>query len=176
MASDTTSTLSGVESTAQGRAAIWSRRGFLLALALFVGAGLLGLLGVHTTTTSTEEGGWSVDVKHAAVARAGLDVPWQVTVRHPGGFGKEITLAVTGSYFAMFETQGWRPAPSDETRDGDTYYMTFTAPSGDTFVVSYDAYIQPAAQRGHAGTVAVLDGGADAPSVATVDFQTTLLP
>ena len=169
-------TLEGLEDTAHGRGAIWARRAFLLALAAFVLAGLLGLLGVHTTTTSSASGGWTVSVRHASIARAGLDVPWQVTVRHPGGFGDEVTLAVTGSYFDIFETQGFSPAATEETRDADTWYLTFTAPPGETFVVSYDAYIQPAAQRGQAGTVTVLDGGPEAAAVATVDFRTRLLP
>ena len=170
------STIESIESTAQGRTAVWSRRAFLLVLTAFVLAGLLGLLGVHTTTTSSASGGWAISVKHAAIARAGLDVPWQVTVRHPGGFGDEITLAVTGAYFDLFETQGLRPAASDETRGGETWYLTFTAPPGDTFVVAYDAYVQPAAQRGGSGTVTVLDGGPEAAPVAAVHFRTRLLP
>lgn len=167
------STLSGVETTARGGLAIWGRRGFLLLLLLFVVAGLLGFLGVRTSTAHTEADGWTVAVEHATVARAGLDVPWQVTVTHPGGFGKELTLAVTGDYFDIFETQGFSPEPSDETRDGQTLYLTFQAPPGDTFVVAYDAYIQPSAQTGRDGTVAVM---VDGDRVATTDFRTRLLP
>jgi len=39
-------------------------------------------------------------------------------VTHPGGLGKEVTLAISGDYLNIFETQGFHPTPSDETRDG----------------------------------------------------------
>lgn len=168
-----TSTLSGIETTGEGSIAAWSRRGFLIVLALFVIAGLLGFLGVRTSTARTEMAGWSLTVEHATTARTGLDVPWQVTVNHPGGFGQELTLAVTGDYFEIFESQGFDPEPSDETRDGHTLYLTFQAPPGDTFVVAYDAYVQPSAQAGRDGTVAVM---VDGEPVAATDFRTRLLP
>jgi hypothetical protein len=169
-----TSTLSGIETTTpQGGLAVWGRRAFLLLLLCFILAGLLGLLGVRTSTARTEMDGWTVSVEHAAIARSGLDVPWQVTVTHPGGFGKELTLAVTGDYFDIFESQGFDPEPSDETSDGQTLYLTFQAPAGDTFVLSYDAYVQPSAQIGRDGTVAVL---VDGERVAATDFRTRLLP
>ena len=166
-------TIEGLETRAQGHAAIWTKRGFLALLLALVLVGVAGFLGVRTTTASDDADGWEVHVRHAEVARAGLDVPWEVTVHHEGGFGKEVVLAVTGDYFDIFETQGFTPEPSDATRDADTLLLTFTAPPGDTFVVAYDAYIQPAAQQGADGTVAVLDGGT---RVASVDFSTTVLP
>lgn len=166
-------TIVGLETRAQGTVAIWSRRGFLALLLVFVLLGLAGFLGVRTATETADSGGWQLSLEHASVARAGLDVPWQVTVTHPGGFGKELTLAVTGAYFDIYETQGFRPEPSDMTRDQDTLYLTFAAPPGDTFVLMYDAYIQPASQVGRGGTLSVMDGGA---RVATVDFHTTLMP
>lgn len=169
----TTSTLSDLETSSPRHLAAWLRRLFLLALLLFVLAGLFGLLGVRTTTASSDEAGWTLTVEHASIARAGLDVPWQVTVTHPDGFAKELTLAVTGDYFEIFESQGFDPEPSDETRDGQTLYLTFTAPPGDTFVVAYDAYVQPSAQTGRDGTVAVM---VDGERVAATDFRTRLLP
>lgn len=166
-------TIEGLETRAQGHAAIWTKRGFLVLLLVFVLTGVAGLLGVRTTTASDDADGWELHLRHAQVARSGLDVPWEVTVHHEGGFGKEVVLAVTGDYFDIFETQGFTPEPSDATRDADTLLLTFTAPPGDTFVVAYDAYIQPAAQQGADGTLAVLDGGT---RVASVDFSTTVLP
>jgi hypothetical protein len=169
-----TSTLAGVDSDPQSSAALWGRRGFLLALLALVIAGLLGVLGVHAVTRGTDELGWRVSLTYAGTARPGLDVPWEVTVTHPGGFGKSLTLAITGSYFDIFETQGFHPTPSDETRDGNTLYLTFAPPpSGDTFVVAYDAYIQPASQSGSGGTVAVVSGGR---KLAAVPFTTHVWP
>jgi len=166
-------TIGELETPAQGRHGTWSRRGFLALLLVFVLAGLTGLLGVRTATETDESAGWGLSLHHATTARAGLDVPWQVTVTHVGGFDKELTLAVTGDYFDIYETQGFTPDPADATRSGDTLYLTFTAPAGDTFVVAYDAYIQPSSQVGRGGTLSVLDGG---DPVATVHFDTTLLP
>src|SRR3954453_3010996 len=166
-------TIENLETRAQGAAAIWSRRGFLVLLLVFVLAGAAGLLGVRTATDSAAGDGWTLELDHATTARAGLDVPWQVPVTPPGGFGKDLTLAVTGDYFDIFETQGFHPDPSDSTRNGDTLYLTFAAPPGDTFVVAYDAYIQPASQVGRGGSVSVMTDGR---RVATVDFETTLLP
>ena len=168
-----TSTLDDVDFGPPRPAAAWARRAFLTFLLVVVLLGVTGLLGVHSTTASASQDGWTVDVEYPAIARAGLDVPWTVKVTHPGGFGDQVTLAVKGSYFEIFETQGWQPSPSDETRDGDTWYLTFNAPEGDTFVVAYDAYIQPSSQRGREGWVAVMDSGR---RLATVPFRTVLLP
>jgi hypothetical protein len=153
--------------------ALWVRRDMLTAMALVVAADLLSLLGVHTSSVSAEHDGYAVTVHYPSVARAGLDTPWQVTVSHPGGFGKQVILAVTGSYFNIFETQGFHPNPSDETRDGTTLYLTFTAPPGDTFVVDFDAYIQPASQQGRSATLTVIDGGS---AKVSVDYRTRLMP
>jgi hypothetical protein len=169
-----TSTLAGVATDPQSGVALWGRRGFLLAVLGLVVAGLLGALGVHAVTRSAADTGWDLSLRYAETARPGLDVPWQVTVTHPGGFGKTLTLAVTGDYFDIFETQGFHPDPSTETRDADTLYLTFTPPAhGETFVLAYDAYIQPASQVGAGGTVAVLEDGR---RVAEVPFTTDLWP
>jgi hypothetical protein len=155
------------------RTALWARRVVLSVLALVVVADLLGLLGVHTSTATASRGGYYMSLRYPGVARAGLDIEWQVTVNHPGGFGKELTLGVTGDYFDIFETQGFHPEPSAETRDGHTLYLTFDAPPGDTFVVYYDAYIQPASQQGKSARVAVIDHGRPA---VWIDYRTRLVP
>jgi hypothetical protein len=142
-------------------------------LAVVVAASLAGLLGVHTGTATAERDGYTMTLRYPTIARAGLDVEWQVTVTHPGGFGKELTLAVTGDYFDIFETQGFHPQPSDETRDAHTLYLTFTAPPGDTFVLYYDAYIQPASQQGKSARVALMSQGAPA---VWIDYRTRLVP
>jgi hypothetical protein len=168
------STLTGFESSRQERTAAWGRRGVLGLLLVIVVAGTSGLFGVRTSARVDVSGEYTLSVEHASIARAGLDVPWQVTVRREGGFGKTITLAVTGDYFDIYETQGFTPEPSASVRDGDTLYLTFDAPQGDTFIVDYDAYIQPASQRGQSATVSVVD--ADLLPVAAVNIDTFLLP
>ncbi|MBI9115928.1 hypothetical protein [Sanguibacter suaedae] len=135
--------------------------------------GLFGVLGVRSTTASASGGGYELSVEHASLARTGLDVPWSVRVDRPDGFDEDITLAVTSEYFEMYETQGLDPAPAEETADGTWRYWTFSPPPGTTFTVDFDAYVQPAAQTGRSGTVAVL---VDGEQVVSVDFATRLLP
>lgn len=168
------STLEGVETRPEGRHGLWSRRVFLVALALFVGAGLLGLLGVRTTTTTASSEGYTLSLEHATIARAGLDVPFAVELTHPGGFDESIVLAVTGDYFDIYETQGFAPEPSRQVRDADMLYLTFDAPKGDVFRFSYDAYIQPSSQRGRSGEVSLLTSSGE--ERITIPFRTRLLP
>ncbi len=164
--------VAGIDDRTQERA-FAVRRGAAALLTLLVLAALLGLLGVRTSEVSAEEGGWALTVRYPAIARAGLDTPWEVTVTSDEGFGNEVTLAVTGAYFDLFETQGFHPEPADSTRDGSTLYLTFTAPESNTLVVAYDAYIQPASQLGEAATVAVVDGTTP---LVEVHYRTRLLP
>ncbi len=128
---------------------------------------------MKTEQAVAEQDGYRLSLQYPAVARAGLDVRWQVTVEHSGGFDKELTLAVTGDYFDIYETQGFWPEPSATKRDGDTMYLTFDAPDGDTFVFDYDAYIQPSSQVGRDATVALLVDGQER---VTVDSDTRLVP
>jgi hypothetical protein len=165
--------LADVDESPTGRA-VWGRRLFITALFVLVGSGLAGFLGVRTSTSTATEGDYELSLDYASVARAGLDVPWQVTVTRTGGYDKELVLAVTGDYFDIYETQGFTPDPSAATRDADTLYLTFDAPQGEVFTVSYDAYIQPSSQRGNDGTVSVIGPGGE--PMATVDFDTWLWP
>jgi hypothetical protein len=160
--------------TANLPATVWARRAALGLMALLVLADLLSLLGVHASETTTTRSGYTMTLRYPGLARAGLDVPWQLTVTRPGGFGKQLTIAVTGDYFNLFETQGFHPQPSDETRDAQYLYLTFTPPSdGDTFSVYFDAYIQPSSQLGSSARVAVVQGGRQA---AWIDYRTWLWP
>ena len=67
---------------------------------------------MRTTTADASDNGWSVQLEYALVARSGLDVPFTATVRHEGGFGDVVTLALTGDYLDIYETQGFHPEPS----------------------------------------------------------------
>ena len=158
----------------EGPGAVWGRRAVMTGIAAFVLVGLTGRLGVHTTTHTADEDGYRLSLRFATVARSGLDVPWTVTVVADAGFSDTVTLAVTGDYFDIYESQGFFPEPSASVRNGDTLFLTFDSPGGDTFVVSYDAYIQPASQQGRDGSVGVVTD--DGRTVARVGFRTRLLP
>jgi hypothetical protein len=167
------STLGDVKDAAEIRRGRLGRRLGTAAIAVFVAAGLVGVFGVRTGSVSASGGGYRLTVEYPAVARAGLDTLWRVTVHHPGGFDGPITIATTADYFDIFETQGFYPGPSDETVDGDRYLQTFEPPTGDTFVLTFDAYVQPASQTGRTATTAVVVGGRDAVSVS---YRTRLVP
>lgn len=149
------------------------RRVLVALLTAIVVAGAAGLFGVRSSEATAAADGWTVSVTYASVARAGLDVPWQVVVRREGGFTRPVVVAVTADYFDIYEEQGLDPAPATETADGERLYWTFEPPPGDELTVDFDAYIQPASQLGASGEVAVLEGGAE---VVTVPFRTWLVP
>ena len=166
------STTAGIP-TSNRPASVWARRSMLALMALITLAALLTTFGVHSSQASTNALGYRVDVVYPRVARAGLDVPWEATVTRDGGFGSTVRVAVSAHYFDLYEGQGFRPEPSDETREGDTWYLTFAAPPGDTFRVYFDAYIQPGSQVGRSGWFAVVDSGR---LVARTHFSTWLWP
>lgn len=167
------STLQGITGDGKHPLAVWGRRVFLLLVLLLVIAGVTGFLGVRRASTSASAGGYRLSLQYPRIARAGLDVPWQVTVTHPGGFSGPVVLEATGSYFDIFESQGITPQPSAETQSDTWWRLTFDPPPGETLVVSFDMYVQPSSRRGRSGSLRVLDHGSPA---ASVDFTTTLVP
>jgi len=151
----------------------WGRRIGVLVLSAIVLLGAFGFFGVRSRTVDATGDGYTLHVTYPQTARAGLDVPWRAEVQHTGGFGKELTVAVSADYFRMFETQGFYPTPDHVGDDGTFVYMTFDNPVGDKFVVDYDAYIQPAAQLGKSATVEVIVAH---DVVVTAHLKTWLLP
>jgi hypothetical protein len=167
------STIEGLGAPPAARLRTLGSRAALMLLFLVVLAGSTSQLGVRTATATASGGGYTLELDYPRVARAGLDVTWRATVHRGGGFGKTVALSVSGDQFDIYETQGFFPQPDSETRDGENLILTFVAPPGETFVLSYDAYIQPSSQRGKASTMSVLDQGTP---VATVAFSTWLAP
>ncbi len=149
------------------------RRAAVAALTLFVLAGAVGVFGVRTRTATAEAEGYRLEVRHASISRAGLDTPWRVTVHHSGGFDGPVTLATDLEYFGLFESQGFTPEPDAETTGTRYLYQEFAPPPGDTLTVEFDAYIQPAAQRGRrAQTSLIIDGR----EITAVSYRTRLMP
>ena len=170
VADSTLTDLRTVDQNTRGRAI---RRGTVAFLAIIVLLGGVGAFGVRTTSVRTVAGGYELSVTYAAVSRAGLDTPWTVRVHRAGGFPGPIVLATTSDYFELFETQGLTPEPDSETTGERYTYQTFSPPPGDTLVVTFDAYIQPASQHGRPASTALLVEGRE---VARVDYRTRLAP
>ncbi|HET8591473.1 MAG TPA: hypothetical protein VFM01_17695 [Nakamurella sp.] len=153
---------------------LWARRATVTLLCLILIAAGTGWMGVHSSTVTATADGYTLQVHYARVARAGLDVPFTVRVTAAEPIEHQIVLGITADYFRMFETQGFYPDPADATTDAGTVYLTFDPPPhGNTLVVDYDAYIQPAAQIGKDATISVILGGVRRVSVTV---HTTLLP
>ena len=163
--------VTGVERNRRGHI---GRRVALSVVALIVAAGATGWLGVHAQTTTASSAGYHLSVTYPRVARAGLDIPWELRLTSANGFDGDITIAISADYYDIFEFQGMHPEPSDETSDGNFVYLTFSPPkTGDVFTTSLDTYVQPAAQLGrHAITTAEVDGHV----VGKVSYTTTVVP
>jgi len=106
-------------------------------------------------------GAYALTLTYPKVARAGLDVPRDLTVRKPGSSSEPVVIVVESDCFDIFETQGWTPEPSAETSDASRTYMTVDPPRGDTLTLGFDTYIQPSSQLGHSGSVSVSEKGVD---------------
>jgi len=150
-----------------------ARRIVLALLTLVILAAAAGLLGVKSSTVSTSGGGYEMKLEYAAIARAGLDVPFDLTLTHAGGFDSDIVLAVTADYFDIFEHQGVSPAPDTETSEGSMVYLTFPAPQGEEFRMAYDVYIQGSSQVGASGEVWLV---VDDEPLLRISFTTVLVP
>jgi hypothetical protein len=173
-AKDDDSTLGPIRSMRLAKRARSGRRVAIALLWLIVVAGAVGLLGVHSRTVSATGGGLRASLTYAGIARAGWDVPWRLAVTKDGGFGDgTITVAVSRSFFDIYETQGFHPAPDGETSDDRYVYLEFAPPPGDTLVVDYDAYIQPTAQVGRRSDLKVITDGEERLSL---DWHTFLFP
>jgi hypothetical protein len=157
---DDDSTLGPIRSVRVADRARRGRRLAIVLLWLIVVAGATGLLGVHSRTTSARAGGVHASLTYAGIARAGWDVPWHLEITKEGGFGTgTVTVAVSQSFFDIYETQGFHPSPDSETSDGRYVYLGFAPPPGDTLAIDYDAYIQPTSQLGrHSDLKVLLDG------------------
>jgi hypothetical protein len=167
------STLHDVRREGAEPRSVLARRVGTVLLALVVLAGLLGFLGDRNGTAEGNGAGYTLQLDYAVSSRPGLDVPWHLEISNPEGFSQELTIAVTADYFDLYETQGWHPEPTEQTRDGEWLYLTFAMPDVTTFELSYDAYIQPNRVLPGSGEVAVV---VDGERTATVPFRTFLFP
>jgi hypothetical protein len=147
----------------------------VMALAALDGVGAVDAVGPDTTTVRARGGEVSLTVRHATVTRPALATPLEITVTRAGGFGgQDVEVAITTDYLLLFDLNGILPAPAEETADGDRQVWTFSPPEGDTLRIVYEARIEPAAQGGRSGRVAVL--GAGGQDEVAVSFTTSVRP
>jgi len=158
------------------RPAVRRQRGILygssvVALAL-LGLSFAGTYGVQSRTVRAEEGPLALTVRYGSVSRPALATPFDIEVRRTR-FDGPVTVAITGEYLRMWDENGLLPAPASETTEGPWLVWEFDPPEGDALRVTYDARIEPAAQKGERGRVEVREQGV---AVVDVAFETTVLP
>jgi hypothetical protein len=145
----------------------------IIGLAVLDGLGVADVYGVDTATAEASGGGYDLAVRYGTVTRPALATPFEIVVTRDGGFDGPITIAVDRDYLTMWDENGLVPAPSAETSDDQWVEWEFDPPTGETLAVFYDARIEPAAQSGRAGRVAILE---DDRTVVEVRFETRVLP
>lgn len=147
----------------------------LVGLAVVDAAGLVDVYGVDTDHVRADGGGYQLDVRYGTLSRPALATPLEITVVRDGGFDGPVPVAISTEYLSIWDENGLDPDPASSTTDGEWLIWEFEPPPrGDTLTVSFDGRIEPAAQRGKPGRVAVLDGAGN--EAVSVSFRTRVLP
>ena len=147
----------------------------LVGLAVVDAAGFADVYGVDTDHVRADGGGYALDVRYGTLSRPALATPLEITVVRAGGFDGPVTVAISAEYLSIWDENGLDPDPASSTTEGDWLIWEFDPPlRGDTLSVSFDGRIEPAAQRGKRGRVAVLDDAGN--EAVSVSFQTRVLP
>ncbi len=166
-------TTTGVASLQQARRGRLARGVMVLALLVFVALGATGVFGVKTSTVSASGGGYTLTVAYPHVVRPGLAIGWEARVTRAGGFDGPIDLATTLGYFSLFDFNNLQSLPESVSNRGELVVWQFQAPAGDTLIVSLDARLAPAVQKGGSATTSVLVQGVP---VVSVHYKTRVMP
>jgi hypothetical protein len=145
-------------------------------LSVFIGLALAGVFGVRTSEKAGAEGRFELEVAYASRTRPGLATPWSVTLKTQDGrpIGRPVVIATTSAYFAMFDENGLDPDPDASWTDAQRVYWEFQpASDASTFIVSFDARIEPGVQAGRSGATSLVVDDRD---VITVRYRTEVLP
>jgi len=145
----------------------------VMALGVVDAVGWLDVYGVDTARVRASGGGYELEVQYGTVSRPALATPFEIVVTRAGGFAGPVTVAVDERYLELWDANAIVPAPSGEISADDWVRWEFDPPAGDVLRIFYDGRIEPAAQSGRSGRVAVLDDGTP---VVEVDFHTRVLP
>jgi hypothetical protein len=150
-----------------------ARRVGLAAIGLLVLLGLANVVGVRVATAAAAADGFTLEVTYAKVTRSGLETPWKVEVRAPGGFEGPVTIATSARYFERFDFNQWYPEPSSTIVRGDLLVLTFERPEGDVLLVRFDGRASPTFGLGSAATTTLDTEGLPELSVG---YRTVVMP
>ncbi len=145
----------------------------LMLLTVLDGIDLFDVWGVDDARARASGGGFELTVRHPRVTRAALASPFDIEVRHAGGFEGPVTVAVDRDYLRLWDINYIHPTPASEIGEGEWVIWEFDPPAGDVLKVSMDARLEPAVQSGATGQVAVLVDGAP---VVEVTFPARVMP
>lgn len=152
------------------------RRLVVALMVVFVGAGLLGVLGYRAGAVAEIRGGFALEVTYPQVTRGGLPSNWELRLRRVDGGELPSTFAIRSSsgYLGRFDENGFDPEPASTWAEGDDVIWTFEPPPGSTeLVVSFDARWQPNARGWFDGHSALL---VDGDEVVSVSYRTWGVP
>src|SRR5436189_6322445 len=145
----------------------------LVALAGFVVAGAVGLLGARTGSVTASGNGYGLTVQYPEIIRPGLAIRWELRLSHPGGFPGPVRVDTTLGYFDLFDFNNLQALPASVSNAGYTAVWVFDRPRGDVLVVDLDASVSPSVQKGTTATTTVYVGGARQVSVT---YETRVMP
>lgn len=146
----------------------------IMVIAVLDGVDVIDAVGVDDARVSARADDTTLEVRYPTVSRPALASPFEIIVTRQGGFeGQQIEVAVSTRFLMLWDVNGVIPSPAEESADSENTLWTFDPPDGDTLRIVYEARIEPAAQNGKTGRVAVLDDGAE---LVAVDFETRLRP
>src|SRR5690606_3378865 len=134
------STIQGLADAPRSSRSRWLHRAGVTLLALFVGAGAVGLLGPRSRVARSSAESNDLEVEHAAITRAGVPAPLHVRVTREGGFDGPVQVALCDDWFDHQDFQSWYPSPSAEVGEADQLVYEFDPPTGNTLEVSLDAH------------------------------------
>lgn len=147
----------------------------VMVVAVLDGVGAIDAVGVDDAEVVASADGTTLAVRYPTVSRPALASPLVITVTREGGFDdRPVEVTVSSAYLALWDENGVIPAPAEETADAEVVRWSFDAPDGEVLRVTYDGRIEPGAQSGGAGRVAVLDEAGE--PVVAVRFDTRIGP